>query len=105
MFWNKDKKELSEAARVELIRERLSDYISTGEKTQFDITRVDKTGLNEDGEYEFTATNIAARNYDVTEWADVTEADTDVRTALRAMKDGDITTEPLDNTDYWATKS
>jgi len=107
MFWNKDKKEnISDKARVELIRERLSDHVSTGEKTQFDITHSEeKTGVNEYGEFEFTVTNIARVNYDVTEWADVTEADTDVRTALRRMKDGDITTEPLENTDYWATKS
>ena len=104
MFWNKDKKDNTEsdAARVELIRERLSDHVSNGEKTQFDIARVDKTGLNEEGEYEFTVTNIARTNYDVTEWADLTECDTDVRAAFQNQPTGP--SEDLEDTDYWLTK-
>ena len=103
MFWNKDKKEnVSDKARVELIRERLSNHVSTGEKTQFDITRVDEAGLNEDGEFEFTVTNIARTNYDVTEWADLTECDTDIRTAFQNQDTGPAE-EPTES-DYWSTK-
>lgn len=106
MFWNSKKKEnLSEADRIELIREHCSDYISTGEKTQFDITNIDKTGLNEDGEYEFTVTNIARTNYDVTEWADLTECDTDIRKAFQNQATGPSEELELEDTDYWLTKN
>ncbi len=107
MFWNSKKKdekerikrELADANRVSLIRERLSDHVSSGDKTQFDITHSDKTGVNEQGEYEFTVTNIARVNYDVTEWADLTECDTDVRTAFEEHN-----TKPQEDTDYWSTR-
>jgi len=114
MFWNskkKGKEKLSNEDRVKLIRKRLSDHVTDGDKTQFDITHCEeRTGVNEHGEYEFTVTNIARVNYDVTEWTDLTSADRDTRRALRKVTDDDITTniddteEDLSKTDYWATR-
>jgi hypothetical protein len=112
-FKSKDKQRVGQSrvndkARVELIRERLSDHVSTGERTAFIIPEGDD--LNDNGEYEFTVTNIACVNYDVTEFEDLTEANTDLRLALAEVAaektsfGDDNSTLNLD-TDYWSTRS
>jgi hypothetical protein len=114
MFWKRKPKNrvnksfVNDQARVELIRERLSDHVSTGERTNFDIPT--PSDLNEDGTYEFTVTNIACVNYDVTEFEDLTEANTDVRLALAKVASentsfGDEDSTLNLDTDYWSTKS
>ena len=110
MFWyskekrNRIAKELADRIAVDLIRERLADHVSDGSRTQFTIPPDEL----KDGTVNFTVTNVARVNYEVEEWADVTSANTDVRTAF-----DDNPTQPVtgntnpdypDYPDYWKTR-
>jgi hypothetical protein len=93
----------ADQVRVELIRERLSDHISSGRSEFEDAT--DFVEENEHGDYEFTVTNIARINYDVTEFDDITKVDTDMRLALRRVREDITSYDDEDmtprNEDYW----
>lgn len=123
MFWNQKKKGLSDAERVARIRESLSDYVSDGEKTQFDITTPlkgdrdvtvgDHGGTIEFNNVDFQKYNVARINYDVTEWEDITLVPRDLQGALQTiidLKEDEVDTTITDitedqTTDYWATKA
>jgi len=94
----------ADKARVELIRERLSDHISSG-RSEFKDADFKGPDAPEYECYDFTVTNIGRINYDVTEFDDITKVDTDMRNALRRVREDETSFDDTDmtprNEDYW----